>query len=506
MKVAFRVDASHTIGTGHFMRCLTLADGLNQSGAEVRFVCRPLPEQLRAMLVVRQHEVVTLPTSSDTESIDDLPHGQWRGTSQAADAHDTVRALSDGSWDWLVVDHYALDARWESALRGTAEHSLAIDDLADREHDCDLLLDQNLYADMDSRYRGKVPSRCQLLLGPRFALLRDEFRLWRERVGPRDGPVTRVLVCFGGVDADRHTSRAIEALKNLRATNVSVDVVIGAAHSDRTQIESACLALGFACHVQTTRMAELMAAADFAIGAGGLTTWERCCVGLPALIFAVAENQQRQVSDAAGEGLVYAPDVAAKRISSSVIGRHTRALMENAGLRHAISRRGMEAVDGRGTWRVIRHIGRSDIEIRQAGPDDSRQVFEWRNHPAIRSTSFNQDVIDWESHQEWFASMLSDPRRILLVGQRNGIPLGVVRFDIERDEAEVSIYMAPGPHVPGAGSQLLHLAERWLASSRPDVHRCLARVRGTNVPSHRLFAGSGYEVESMSYSKRVVPA
>ena len=193
-QIAFRTDASDQIGTGHFMRCLTLADGLKQRGAQICFVSCHLPEQLRSILVAKGHEFVLLDSVQNALALDELAHAHWLGGTQAEDAADTIRALSDRILDWLVVDHYALDFRWESALRQTAKKIMVIDDIADRQHDCDVLLDQNFYADMQTRYTGKVPSHCRLLLGPRYALLRDEFRQLHEHVKPCSGPVKRMLV------------------------------------------------------------------------------------------------------------------------------------------------------------------------------------------------------------------------------------------------------------------------------------------------------------------------
>ena len=175
MRVSFRVDASPQIGIGHYMRCLTLADELKKRGSHICFVTRHLPDHLREMLVKMEHELALLPTSQRCET-DELSHSHWLGTSQASDAEGTLQALGDGTWDWLVVDHYGLDARWELTLRTRVTRILVIDDLADREHDCELLLDQNFYEAMDTRYCGKVPKHCALLLGPRYALLSDEYR------------------------------------------------------------------------------------------------------------------------------------------------------------------------------------------------------------------------------------------------------------------------------------------------------------------------------------------
>lgn len=501
MKIAIRVDASSQIGTGHFMRCLTLADALRQRSAQIRFVSRRLPEHLRDLLEAKGHEFTQLRESSYEATADGLAHAHWLGTSQHADAQESIQALSDQVWDWLIVDHYALDARWESAHRQTAKNILAIDDLADRRHDCDVLLDQNFYADMDTRYTRKLPEHCRLLLGPGYALLREEFRQLHERVKPRRGPVKRVLVFFGGVDADNYTGRAVKALANLGIVGLHVDVVIGSQHPQREQIELVCAENQFDCHVQSSRMAELMAAADLAIGAGGSATWERCCMGLPTIAMCTAENQVRQIADAASEGWLYAPEIGGDL--TDTIGRHFCALFENSNFRLFISRNAMQAVDGRGVMRVIAIMDCSGIKIRVAVQEDSKDLFEWRNHPTVRAVSRNAEMIDWESHQGWFGSALNNPDRVLLIGQRDGLPVGVVRFDLQGDEAEVSIYLVPGIQRAGQGGYLLRSAERWFAANRPEVQKLRAHVLGGNERSIRLFVGAGYKVESTSYSKRL---
>ena len=500
MNIAFRVDASTQIGTGHFMRCLTLAEGLKQRGAHIRFVSRELPDHLRTMLSAKEMELALLSNDAVSSPMEALAHSHWLGASQAQDAQATVQALFDQSWDWLVVDHYALDAHWETALRGTVKQTMVIDDIADRQHDCDVLLDQNFYADMQTRYADKVPMHCQLLLGPRYALLRDEFRQLREQVKPRTEPVKRVLIFFGGVDATNYTGRAIEALSGTGMA-LHVDVVIGARHPCCEQIKAMCAQRGFICHVQTCKMAELMAMADLAIGAGGSATWERCCLGLPTLAICVADNQRKQISDAASECLLYAPRMEAELIPA--IRRHVVSLLENDHLRQAISVCGMRTVDGRGVLRIAGNLGCSDIEMRIARPEDSEKLFDWRNHPSIRAASRKSDVINWEDHQQWFASVLASSDRLLLIGQREGLPIGVVRFDIQGTEAEVSIYIVPDNKQAGLGRELLQGAENWLIANRPELNKISACALGGNERSQRLFSGAGYQIESISYSKRL---
>src|SRR5688572_17476098 len=197
------------------MRCLALADTLQREGAATRFISRHLPEHLEALLTERGHGFVRLATTLNPGDVDVLKHAHWLGTSQLSDARATSAALSDRTWDWLVVDHYALDSRWESAMRAHVSKIMAIDDLADRTHDCDLLLDQNLHFGMEERYRGLIPSKSASLFGPMYALLRPEFESLRRAARIRSAGVRRVLVSMGGVDATNQTEKAIHAVAGL---------------------------------------------------------------------------------------------------------------------------------------------------------------------------------------------------------------------------------------------------------------------------------------------------
>ena len=499
MNIAFRVDASSHIGTGHITRCLTLADALSERNFAVRFLSRHMPRHFRDVLQSRGHEFVDLDSAAG--SPDELPHADWLGTSQAADAAASINALSDRIWDWLIVDNYALDVRWESALRHAVRRIASIDDIANRSHDCDLLLDPNFHEDMEARYEGKVPSHCQMLLGPRFALLRPEFRRKRACVKPRSGSVHRVLIFFGGMDTANYTSPAIEALSNLGIPGLQVDVVIGEGHPARPRIASESLRLGYSLHVQTDRMAELMAQADLAVGAGGTAHWERCCLGLPALAIPVADNQSGQLADAASAVLVYAPDVQGDLVTT--ITRHVRALIDNGALRLAISRNGMEIVDGCGVSRVVGSMGCSGIQLRRAEIEDSRSIFDWRNDPVVRAASRSDNIISWAGHEDWFAGVLKSPDRLLIIGERDGSAVGVVRFDVSDQHAEISIYLVPGNHPRGEGRELLLAAEEWLVNNRPCVTQIRAHVLGGNQRSQRLFLGSNYKVESACYVKRL---
>jgi UDP-2,4-diacetamido-2,4,6-trideoxy-beta-L-altropyranose hydrolase len=481
---------------GHLSRCVSLADALKERGEHCRFFCRQAPEPLAAMIAAHGHEFERLGDAASPAQM--AERGGGLGVTPEEDARQTAAALAGRRVDWLIVDHYALDALWERKLRASAAQIMVIDDLADRPHDCDVLLDQNLYADAHARYRDRVGPQCRLLLGPQYALLRREFSQERHHAATRSGAVRRILVSFGGADASNHTAVALEALTRLELPDVQVNVVIGCEHPRQDEIAALCKRRFFTLHVQTTRMAKLMAVADLSIGAGGSATWERCCVGLPTLAIAVADNQTRLVHDGALAGVLYAPSLP---LEADSLARHVRCLIENPLLRQSISQHGMRLVDGRGTERVLRAMAVLGVVVRPAVVADARNLFEWRNHPEIRRASHSSAPLEWDAHNLWLAAVLGDAARMLLIAERAGEPVGVVRFDVSEEVAQVSIYTVPGHEQRGTGAEVLAAAEAWLSTRRPQVRRLHAEVLGENVPSHRLFAAAGYHGRSTLYVK-----
>lgn len=358
-QIAFRVDASREIGSGHVMRCLTLADSARNAGARACFVCRELPGHLGATILERGFELKLLPPPSATDRPDSgTPHGAWLGASTHADAVQTAAVLGNEQWDWLVVDHYALDTAWERQLRSKARFLMVIDDLADRQHDCNVLLDQNLWPDAEQRYLGKLPQSCQRLLGPAFALLRPEFaeaRQGLQRDAGRDP--ARILISFGGTDMQGYTRHALEAFAAavVERPGLHADVVVGRGNAMIDELAARCAAIGdCTLHVDTRRMAELMAAADVSIGAGGSTTWERACLGLPTIIVPIAANQTqlaRYMADI-GAAVLVEPEQATTPVLNDVL---RRCLADRQG-RDRLSQNSFRMVDGLGADRVVRAL------------------------------------------------------------------------------------------------------------------------------------------------------
>jgi UDP-2,4-diacetamido-2,4,6-trideoxy-beta-L-altropyranose hydrolase len=297
MHVVFRTDASLQIGTGHVMRCLTLATVLADRGAQVCFICRGHQGNLITLIEQRGFRVITLPfaSGSDKLSLDQPAHAHWLGCDWQIDAQQSCDAIS-GTVDCIIVDHYALDHRWETTMRAKCARIICIDDLADRSHDCDLLLDQSLGRCIQD-YAQLVPERAKLMLGTKYALLRPEFAQWRDiSLARRETPQLRhILVTMGGVDADNMTGRVLAALQGYATTTLDkITVVLGPHAPWREQVTKQAADMPVPTKVLSgvDNMAELMTSCDLAIGAGGSTTWERCALGVPSILIILAENQR----------------------------------------------------------------------------------------------------------------------------------------------------------------------------------------------------------------------
>ena len=349
MKIAFRVDSSTDIGSGHLVRCVTLADFLKRQGHITQFLCRDHPGHLADLVTRHGHKLHLLsrPAEEDQAATGSDLYARWLGVSQEKDAHDTVQMLhrEGGVWHFVVMDHYGLDQIWQRRLRPYVKRLFVIDDLADRTHDCDVLLDQNLNAAGTARYQGLVPDSCTLLCGPKYALLRGEFEAVRKKLRSRDGSVRRILVFYGGMDATGETIKACEALQSMSRSGLTVDVVVGMGNPCREDIRARCERYGFNFLRQVDKMAELMAVADLALGAGGTTSAERAFLGLPTVITPVAENQKPGSAAFASAGAAWNLEDVGK-VTSDSLAQTIRRLLENRDEVKAVGEKALALFEG----------------------------------------------------------------------------------------------------------------------------------------------------------------
>jgi len=357
LRIAFRADASVEIGSGHVMRCLTLAGALRAKGADCRFITRDLPGNLIARIGAEGYPVTPLPAPAPGTQAEPAPppFAHWAGVPHAQDAAETLAALAGGA-DWLVVDHYALDARWERAACPPGTKLMVLDDLADRAHDCDLMLDQTL-GRAQAEYDALLGPRTRRLIGPEFALLRPDFAACRPASLKRraDGRLTHLLVLMGGMDAENTVS---DVLTGLRGGDLPpgahVTVVLGSSAPHLAAVRDLAARMPFPVDIRVdiTDMPALMEATDFAISASGLISYELICMGVPALLVPVSDIQEKVAAETCriaearvAEGWRAAP---AERIGAAARQylAHLRALPP-------AQRRSGSVVDGLGAARVV---------------------------------------------------------------------------------------------------------------------------------------------------------
>jgi UDP-2,4-diacetamido-2,4,6-trideoxy-beta-L-altropyranose hydrolase len=333
-RIVIRADASAKIGAGHVIRCLTLADVLKQNGAEITFLSQDMPHALAAQVVEKGHAVLSI-----------------------ADDEGCLSVLMRMKPDWLIVDHYGLGARFERAMRPAAQAILVIDDIADRAHDCDLLLDQNLGRDAED-YRSLVPEGCRLLIGPRYALLRPDFLQFRERSLKRRerGEVRHILISMGGFDSNNVTGDVLRALSACELpAGASISVVMGrdAPWIDDVRALIGTLPWPVEVLVGVRDMAQLMAESDLAIGAAGGAAWERAVLGLPALLVILADNQRPGANALAKAGA--ARLLPENRPIAETLCEEIAALMQPAMLRQT-SRASAAITGGEGAQAVAKAL------------------------------------------------------------------------------------------------------------------------------------------------------
>ncbi len=347
-RIAIRCDASATMGGGHAMRCLTLANAFADSGANVRFVTASMPSALEKRITSWGHEILRIPASPQIQGGGSGWEQHTLGSAeQQADATATGRAI--GWVDWMIVDHYLLDASWHSKARAYADHILVIDDLANRSYDCNILLDQT-FGKSEDDYRGLVPGKATVLAGSSYALLRSEFERERpcaitrrsEGQNPR-----RILVSMGTTDPGGITARVTEQLIAAPAQWM-IDVVLGAQSDSLDDIQRLAEHQSrIAIHLDSNVMAKLMRDADLAVGAGGMSALERCCLGLPSVILCLAENQRTNAMSLANAGAALFATNPAQAVSQLI------ELSFDGDQRGKVQKAAFQITDGLGAQRVV---------------------------------------------------------------------------------------------------------------------------------------------------------
>lgn len=493
MRVLIRADASPTIGSGHIARCLTLARVLRKQGSHVAFACRRLPGHRLDALAAEGFETFALPDVYPDEDPQQAIESMlpWQADIEALDA----LLAGHAAFDWIIADHYGLDHQWQTAARRWAPRIAAVDDLATRRYSVDLLLNQNL-SGLSANYAPLLPEGCRTLLGPRYAMLREEFVCPAIAIKPK---ARRVLVNFGGFDAAMQTHHAMLALQDF--AELEVDFVAGADNPAWAQMQAlAATRPHWRLHSFVSDFQQRMTAADLFIGAGGGTSWERAALGLPTICIAVSNNQQAngEVMAAAGAHVFMG---AREQVSVEQLRDAIGFVVDNFYLRQSLAERSRQLVDGRGALRVAAALAGAVLTLRPATLDDAQLLFDGRNAEAVRRWSLDTAAIEWPQHLNWLNASLRNPQRLLLIAEADDGAVGVLRYDLRGFEAEVSLYLLEGRLGLGWGRALLARGEAFVREHWPQMTAITAQVLPGNRPSLNVFRDAGFTQSACAFTK-----
>ena len=469
MRVLIRADASPTIGSGHIARCLTLARVLRAQGSDVAFACRQLPGHGLDALRAEGFETFELPERYADEDPQQAIEAMlpWQ-----ADIDALASLLRDRrAFDWIIVDHYGLDHHWQTAARRWAPRIAAVDDLATRRYSVDLLLNQNL-SGLGENYPPLLPQGCRTLLGPRYAMLREEFNCAAIEI---KSVARRVLVNFGGFDAAMQTHHAMLALADL--PELEVDFVAGADNPAWAQMQAlAQTRPNWRLHSFVSDFQQRMTAADLFIGAGGGTSWERAALGLPTICIAVSNNQQvnGEVMAAAGAHVFMG---AREHVSVAQLRDAIGFVAGNHYVRLSLAQRSRQLVDGRGALRVAAALAGAVLTLRHATAEDAPLLPDGLN------------------------SGLSNPQRLLLIAEADDGPVGVLRYELHEGAAQVSLSLLQRRAGLGWGRALLARGEAFVSTHWPQLQAITAQVPPGNRASLHLFCAAGFSQNACAFTK-----
>ncbi len=470
-----RADATVRSGTGHVMRCLALAQAWQHAGGDVIFAMAQCNSAIRERLRSERVELADIEAEP----------------ASAGDVRQTITAVRLHNAEWLVVDGYHFSAYYLAELQNVCP-LLAIDDNGELEfYSAELVLNQNVHACAEM-YVNRAP-HTRLLLGLRYALLRNEFaayRNWARKVSARG---TRVLLTMGGSDPKDLTPCIMSALADLSIDDLLIRVVVGGSAENRSGVAEKAERFPGRVEVMSNvaNMAELMAWADLAIAGAGTTCWEMCLLGVPAVLVVVAENQRFIAEHLARIGAAVNAG-SAESLDCSFVAHVTAELLENGDRRFKMSEAGRQLVDGLGSERVRAALLGRELSLRLARESDCELLFEWADDPVARLASFHSAPISWEDHVRWFVERLRDTQSVIYIGENAvGESVGLVRFQLKEENAVLSINVAPKFRGEGWGRELIALSTCSLARAH-GVRRIEAFVKPDNQASVRLFEASGF--------------
>tara|TARA_X000000368_G_scaffold89881_1_gene68593 strand:- start:30078 stop:31589 length:1512 start_codon:yes stop_codon:yes gene_type:complete len=502
MIVFFRTDLSLEIGTGHAMRCLSLSKEFKRKGIVTKFIFRDYEDGTRSLIEKLFPNCYFIESPSKKNKNLKSDEYRWSHSTKIDDAKKTKDILKDFEVDWLIIDHYSIDKTWENSIKKYVKNIMVIDDLFDRDHYCNALTDPSSNPTSLKIYKKRLNKSADLLIGNKYALIDSIYSEYRDIYRKRNFKNPRILIFFGGIDIQDHTYETVKFISNANIKFSEIDVVVGNNYHNKNNLRKLCQKNKYNLIVQTNKMHELMHNSDISIGSGGITTWERCSLGLPTFVCQIAKNQEQLIKAAAKNSLIFSPN--SNKNFKIFLKDHLISFLKNTSLLEYISNRAFKSIDAKGCNRIVSYIMQKSLNARFASIKDSKKIFKWRNSFEVRKFSRNKKIINISDHNNWIKKILASKKESLIIVENNKDPVGVVRFSILNDSsAEISIYLVPKYIGKGMGNGVLDKAEELFLSKFKKIKVINANVLADNERSKYLFLKSKYEYNDLWFSKKI---
>ncbi|HDR2456737.1 UDP-2,4-diacetamido-2,4,6-trideoxy-beta-L-altropyranose hydrolase [Enterobacter ludwigii] len=497
MNVFLRADSSLSIGSGHIIRCLNLAKALKKAGAHCIFISKNHHGNILGKITQGNFPLKVIPVL-DRTGIYVRDEKSWLDGNQSDDAEQFVSLVSESCLfpDIIIVDHYSLDREWETIVKARFPESylVVIDDLCNRPHCGDLLIDQT-YQRTAKEYLNLNGNDGNILAGTKFALIHPIFAQLRNQSVSRKANITlpkKLMLTMGGVDAQNITGKILDFLEQVDFDNIEkITIILGAACPHSAEISTLGKKSKYCVEVliNISNMAELMLEHDFAIGAMGGTTWERCAMGLPAVNIAIADNQRTIANNLAEAGAIV---LNAEKFNASELRCALTHLITHYHEQRLLA---MNICDGQGLIRVIQEIilipakDGINVTLRKASCNDIDFVYQLQCEPKTRQFARNPEIPEYKNHVKWMQSKLDNGNTFFYIIEHDE-ECGVIRLDpVENSVAkyEISIFLSSSSHGKGIASAAI---KRTLMLHNDIV--ILATVLPENYASHQLFERLGF--------------
>ncbi|WP_373032493.1 UDP-2,4-diacetamido-2,4,6-trideoxy-beta-L-altropyranose hydrolase [Sulfurovum sp.] len=431
MNILIRADSSSTIGTGHIMRDLVLAEQFED--AKITFATQDLAGQINHKIEEKKYTIKILNSNESDE---------------------LISLIKSDAIDMIVIDHYGINDQFEKELKEqTGVKIFVLDDTYERHH-CDILLNHNVYAD-PVRYKDLVPRNSELRCGSKFTLLRDEFQIQKLKDKKKNQAKKNVLIAMGGADHSNLNPEIIKALQNF--PNLHANIVTTTSNQYLDELKACTLGnKNITLHINTSQIASLMHEASFAIVTPSVTVNEIIYMDIPFIAIKTASNQDEMY-----QYLLKEKFVVLEKSNTRILENEIRLLLETLSIE------------------LINFI---DLSL-----DEKRMVLTWRNNPNIRKWMFSQEIIEIKDHLAYVNSLNKREDRLYFLVKQEGQAIGVIDFtniDYQKRSTEFGIYA--NPELKGVG-QILMKAIIDYAFNSLKVKTLISAVIEENLPAIKLY-------------------